>query len=56
MLDVSEIQTIDHDVMAAPRSPMPAIHQMCQIREKPVMTAKNAVTNPAGLFFGISIG
>ena len=34
----------------------PAIHQMCQIRAKPVTTAKNAVTKPVALFFGISIG
>ena len=34
----------------------PAIHQMCQISAKPVTTAKNALTKPIALFFGISIG
>src|SRR6516225_5740237 len=43
-------------VTAAPRIPKPAIHQMCQIRAKPVTTAKNAVTIPTGLFLGTSIG
>ena len=43
-------------VRAAPTSPTPAIHQMCQIRAKPVITAKNAVTKPAGLFLGTPIG
>src|ERR1700733_5473952 len=42
-------------VTAAPSSPTPTIHQMCQIRAKPVITAKNAVTKPVGLFFGSSI-
>src|SRR5215472_10797603 len=28
---------------------------MCQIRENPVTTAKNAVTNPVGLLRGISM-
>src|SRR5262245_3520910 len=44
------------NVTAAPRSPKPAIHQMCHIRAKPVITAKNAVTKPVGLFLGTSIG
>src|SRR6516165_11617120 len=44
------------NVTAAPRTPKPAIHQMCQIRAKPVTTAKNAVTKPTGLFLGTSIG
>src|ERR1700722_1405268 len=39
----------------APKSPKPAIHQMCQIIAKPIMTAKNALTKPVALFFGISI-
>src|SRR5262249_36776667 len=30
-------------------------HQMCQIRENPLMTAKNAVTKPVGLLRGISM-
>src|SRR5215469_17439945 len=37
-------------------SPSITSHQMCQIREKPVMTAKNAVTNPVGLLRGMSMG
>src|SRR5215469_10138856 len=44
------------NVTAAPRTPKPAIHQMCQIMAKPVTTAKNAVTTPTGLFLGTSIG
>src|SRR6516225_9938866 len=44
------------NVAAAPRSPKAAIHQICQIRAKPVTTAKNAVTKPTGLFLGTSIG
>src|SRR6516164_1448284 len=44
------------NVTAAPRTPKLAIHQMCQIRAKPVTTAKNAVTKPTGLFLGTSIG
>jgi hypothetical protein len=36
--------------------PPPAIHQMCQIRAKPLTTAKNTVMKPVALFFGISIG
>src|SRR5215475_7845189 len=44
------------NVTAVPRSPKPAIHQMCHIRAKPVITAKNAVTKPVGLFLGTSIG
>src|SRR5262249_41839703 len=44
------------NVTAAPRSPKPAIHQMCHISAKPVITAKNAVTKPVGLFLGTSIG
>src|SRR5438270_6258288 len=43
-------------VINAPIVPTPAIHQMCQIRAKPVTTAKNAVMKPVALFFGISIG
>src|SRR5882757_150960 len=43
-------------VTKMPMAPTPAIHQMCQISAKPVMTAKNAVTNPVALFFGTSIG
>src|SRR5262249_32605513 len=43
------------NVTAAPRTPKPAIHQMCQIRAKPVTTEKNAVTKPTGLFLGTSI-
>src|SRR5262249_32567994 len=43
-------------VTATPTSPTPAIHQMCQIRAKPVMTVKNAVTKPVGVFLGTSIG
>src|SRR5262249_36139836 len=39
-----------------PRTPTVASHQMCQIREKPTTTAKNALTKPIGLLFGISIG
>src|ERR1700739_443169 len=42
-------------VTKAPIAPTPAIHQMCQINAKPVMTAKNAVTKPVALFFGTSI-
>src|SRR6516162_4378640 len=44
------------NAMAAPRTPKLAIHQMCQIRAKPLTTAKNAVTKPTGLFLGTSIG
>src|SRR6516162_917500 len=44
------------NVTAAPRTPKLAIHQMCQIRAKPVTTAKNAVTKPTGLFLGTSNG
>src|SRR6266704_1475563 len=40
----------------APARPNAAIHQMCQIRAKPVTTAKKALTKPIGLFLGISIG
>src|SRR5579862_1425047 len=29
---------------------------MCQIKENPVMTARNAVTNPVGLLRGTSMG
>src|SRR3979411_821396 len=43
-------------VRRTPIAPAPAIHQMCQIRAKPVTTAKNAVMKPVALFFGISIG
>jgi hypothetical protein len=43
-------------VTNAPNSPKAAIHQMCQIRAKPVMTAKNALMKPIALFLGISIG
>ena len=39
-----------------PISPRIAIHQMCQISAKPITVAKKAMTNPIGLFFGISIG
>ena len=38
------------------QAPRAAIHQMCQIRAKPVTTAKKALTKPVGLFFGTSIG
>src|SRR5262245_59866567 len=44
------------NVAAAPRTPKPAIHQMCQIRAKPVTTAKSAVMKPTGLLLGTSIG
>src|SRR5580658_6835262 len=37
-------------------SPSPKSHQMCQMRAKPVSTAKNAVMNPVGLLRGASIG
>src|ERR1700726_392189 len=36
-------------------SPSITSHQICQIRENPVTTAKNAVTNPVALLRGISI-
>ena len=35
---------------------MATSHQMCQMMENPVTTAKKAVMNPVGLFRGISIG
>src|ERR1700758_2652502 len=38
-----------------PSVPSAAIHQICQISAKPETTAKNAITKPIGLFFGISI-
>src|SRR5260370_14176306 len=37
-------------VSTAHASPKIASHQMCQIRAKPVTTAKKAGTNPLGLF------
>src|SRR5258706_3885872 len=43
-------------VRKIPIAPAPTIHQMCQIRAKPVMTEKNAVMKPVALFFGNSIG
>src|SRR5882757_7626434 len=43
-------------VRKIPIAPAPAIHQICQIIAKPLTTAKNAVTKPTALFFGISIG
>src|ERR1700754_5023697 len=43
-------------VRKIPIAPTPAIHQMCQISAKPLTTAKNAMTKPVALFFGISIG
>src|SRR5258708_40370389 len=43
-------------VRKIPIAPAPTIHQMCQIRAKPVTTEKNAVMKPVALFFGISIG
>src|SRR6266404_5573140 len=36
-------------------SPSITTHQICQIRENPVTTAKNAVTNPVALLRGISM-
>ena len=37
-------------------SPSPTIHQMCQIRPKPVNVAKKAVMKPIGLLMGMWIG
>src|SRR5882757_4818032 len=42
-------------VRKMPIAPRPTIHQICQIKAKPLTTAKNAVTKPTALFFGISI-
>ena len=44
------------NVTNAPSAPRAANHQMCQIIAKPMTTAKKALTNPVGVFFGISIG
>jgi hypothetical protein len=40
---------------AAPANPKIASHQMCQIRAKPLTTAKKAVRNPFALLRGTSI-
>src|SRR5262249_55891042 len=44
------------NVTYAPASPSTASHQICQMSAKPVMVAKNAVTNPVALLRGISKG
>ena len=49
------IQPKPINVSAAQTSPRIASHPMCQMRAKPVMTAKNAVTNPLALLRGTSI-
>ncbi len=46
----------DERCIGADQLPTTASHQMCQIRAKPMRVAKNALTKPVGLFFGISIG
>src|SRR6266576_6119582 len=42
-------------VAKAPIAPTATIHQMCQIKAKPMTVAKNAQTKPVGELRGISI-
>ncbi len=42
-------------MIAAARRPRITSHQICQISEKPVITAKKAMTKPIGLLRGISM-
>src|SRR6202163_581218 len=43
------------NVAKAPIAPTATIHQMCQIKAKPITVAKNAQTKPVGELRGISI-
>src|SRR5438067_7015196 len=43
------------NVANAPIKPKATIHQMCQIKAKPITLAKNAQTNPVGELRGISM-
>src|SRR3954468_12279639 len=43
------------NVANAPTKPKATIHQMCQIKAKPITVAKNAQTNPVGELRGISM-
>src|SRR2546421_1446923 len=43
------------NVANAPTKPNATIHQMCQIKAKPITVAKNAQTNPVGELRGISM-
>ena len=52
LLSARSTQPKASKVAAAQIKPRIAIHQMCQIIAKPVMTAKNAVTKPLGLLRG----
>ncbi len=51
----SVLQAAINTTIAAAKKPRMASHQICQISEKPMITAKKAMMKPAGLLRGTSI-